>query len=133
MCLTKEEIRDRLITKSTWVTTDYTELAQVAAIVSERMMRYVIALFFNGNQQKKVNVEISVLNEGGTAGTAADHTVKFSDVNVAPADNPQIPQGEYGIEDPIFTMEGGTRGPYGRSKTVAHSVNLTAVYWDSDI
>jgi len=105
----------------------------VAAIVPERMLRYVVAIFINGNQQLKQGVEISTLNEGGTAGTLAQHTVKFSHINVAPADNVQLPDGDYNVEDPLFTMEGGTRGPYGRVLQAGHSVNLTVVYWDSDI
>lgn len=131
--LTKKEIRERLITHSTWVTTSYTELSQVAAIVTERMMRYVVGLYINGNQQRKVGVEISTVTEGGTPGTAADHTVKFSHVNVAPADNVQIPEAGYDIEDPIFTLEGGRRGPYARVLQVGHSVNVTCAYWDSDV
>jgi len=133
MSIAKKIIRDRLITNSTWVTTTHTELSLVAAIVPERMLRYVVAIFINGNQQLKQGVEISTLNEGGTAGTLAQHTVKFSHINVAPADNVQLPDGDYNVEDPLFTMEGGTRGPYGRVLQAGHSVNLTVVYWDSDI
>jgi len=131
--ISKQIIRERLITKSTWITTSYTELAQVAAIVGERFMRYIVHIYLNGNQQKKVGIEISTLNEAGTAGTASDHTTKYSHINVPAADNVQIPNGSLDIEDPIFTMEGGTRGPYGRCLDVGHSVNCTVEYWDNDI
>jgi hypothetical protein len=145
MGLTKQEIQERLKTYAIWVTNAYTQLSDVQyggqldtgiaiALVPERMMRYVVGLYINGNQQKKVEVEISVCNEGGNSLSETDHTIKFSGINVAPADNVQIPEGGYSIEDPIFTMEGGTRGPYARVKDVeGHSVNLTIQYFDTDI
>ena len=139
MVESKEIIRQRLKTESAWVTTTYTNLSTItytglaAGMVPERMIRYVVGLLFNGNVQKTVGIEVSTLNEGGTPGTADDHEIKFSHVNVAPADNPQLPEGAYDIEDAIFNMEGGVRGPYARCLQVGHSVNCTVTYWDNDI
>lgn len=140
----KQEIRERLRTYSVWVTNTHTRLSDVTysgqldtglsvGDVPERMMRYVVGLYINGNQQIKTGVEISVLDEGGTEGTVADHTVKFSDINVPAADNVQIPNGELDLEDIIIKMVGGERGPYARTNVAGHSVNLTVMYWDSDI
>ena len=129
----KETIRERLRTVSKWVTGTHTEMAETAAVVPEFKMRYVVMIYINGDQQAKRDVEISVLKEGGTAGTVADHNVKFSNINVAPADNVQIPEGGYDIENPIFTMEGGTRGPYARTLKTGTSVNMTVTYWENDI
>jgi len=119
--VTKKQIRERLQTDSVWVTTSRTALF---ATVAERYIRYVVALLINGDQQQKRSVKIEKLEEDGS------YTVKFSDIHVAPADNVQIPEGAYDIEDIILSCEGGTR-LYG---TVSgNSVNLTVVYWDNDV
>lgn len=128
----KRTIRERLITESAWVTDAYTSLVTYS-LVRERVMRYVVLLYLNGNQQKKVGVRVTTLIEGGTWSDDDDQTVRFSHVNVAPADNVQIPKGDYDIENPIMTIEGGRRGPYGKCLTAGHSVNVTTIYWDNDV
>lgn len=119
--LTRMEIMERLQTDSVWVTDARTALF---AAVTERLWKYVVMIYINGDQQKKRDVAIEKLEEDGT------YTMKFSDIHVAPAANVQIPKDGFDIENPFLSCEGGTRL---FAKASGNSVNLTVIHWDNDI
>jgi hypothetical protein len=121
--VTKDEIREKLKTVETWVTTDWTAVGDA---VADDAFRYVVALWINGDMQANRTVEFGKLAKGGTAPT--DISTLWSPIPVAPADFRQIPEGGYNIEDPVTVLEGGTR-LYG--KVDGNSVNITVNYWDS--
>jgi len=120
MGLTKQEIRDRLKVESTWVTTTRTALFDT---VPEDRFRYVISIWIDGDMQATRVVTIEKLKEDGS------YEVKWSHIPVAPADTKQIPEGSYDIEDPVISLEGGTR-LYGTVD--GNSINITVTYWDSE-
>lgn len=134
MILGKELIRDRLRVKSTWlmparvpffINTDEHMTGTIAApVLTERFTRYIVCLLFQGNAIVHQSARIDRYNENGT------FEVKWSDVQIAPAAMPQIPEGAYDIENPIISMEGGTN-LYGHVN--GNSINLTVTYWDNDV
>lgn len=125
MVLTKEEIRERLITESVWVTTSWTALF---AQVPDRKIRYVVAIWISGNRQSTDDIQFALLPKDGTV--PGSLVTKWSPIPVAPADFRQLPEGSFNIEDPILKCTGESR-LYGR--VVGISLNTTAEYWDDDI
>jgi len=123
--LDKEQIRDRLQTDAFWVTNTRTALT---GAIAERLMKYVVALYINGNTQIATGVMIEKMEEG----TPTTYTVKFSHINVPAADNIQVPKDGFSITDPVLTLEGGTR-LYASTLVSGHSVNLSVIHWDNDI
>jgi len=126
MGLTVEEIRERLQTKSTWVTTSWTALFDA---VPDRKVRYVVAIWVNGNMQSTDQIEFALLPQDGSV--PGDLEEKWSPIPVAPADFKQIPLGGIDVERGIIlTCEGGSR-LYG--KVTGISLNTTVEYWDDDV
>lgn len=132
MVLSKEEIWDRIRVKSVWLTDQRTPFFEAAEehmhatldVLVEAYIRYVVCLLFQGNATANQSANVEKILEDGT------YVMKWSDIQVAAAAMPQIPQGAYGIEDPIIAFEGGTN-LYGQVD--GNSINLTITYWDSDI
>lgn len=135
MVIGKEEIWDRLQVKSVWLgvartpfwtATDEHMTSDVLGnpVLVERYMRYVISLLFQGNAIVHQSGKIEKYEEAGT------YTVKWSDVQIAPAAMPQIPEGSYSLEDPVIALEGGTN-LYGHVN--GNSINLTITYWDWNV
>jgi len=140
MILTKGAIRDRIRVKSVWLKTTRTPFftaedehvenvtdpltATLVPVLSERYTRYIVSLLFQGNAVAHTSGKVEKYEEDGT------YTVKWSDIQIAPAAMPQIPEGSYSIEDPIISLEGGTN-LYGHVS--GNSINLTITYWDSEI
>jgi len=116
---------DRLQTRSTWVLTSRTAL--FAAVVPEPRIRYVVAIWIEGNVQQSLDLKFEKLKEDGT------YEEKWSPIPVAPSNFIQIPEGSYSVEDPVVTFEGGTNfyGKVGGAEGV--SINVTVNYWDSEI
>lgn len=114
--ITKTQIRQKLRVVEI-------ELGPVAkdvfATVTERRMRYVVALFLTGDTVSRT-VDIVY------AGERTDDI--FIEVPVAPADLVSIPENSYNIEDPIIVVEGGCR--ITAAQNAGTGVNLTCVYWD---
>lgn len=133
MVLTKEEIWDRIRVKSVWLGVARTpffvagekHMQAAANSLTEGYIRYIISLLFQGNAIVNQSAKIEKLEED-----AVTYTVKWSDVQIAPAAMPQIPEGAYDIENPIISLEGGTN-LYGHVN--GNSINLTITYWDNDI
>lgn len=123
MGLTKQEIWERIRTSCVWVTGVRTPLF---AAVPERQWRYVVAMFISGNLQQTTAISFEKLEEDAT------YTMEFSPIPVAPADFRQIPEGQYDIEHPIGSYEGGTR-LYGVTDMASLSLNVTVKYWDWDV
>ena len=123
MVLVKEDIRQRLRTSCVWVTSTRTPLF---AAVPERQWRYVVAMFMSGNLTLTTTIQFEKLKEDAT------YEMEFSPIPVAPADFRQIPEGQYDLEDPIGSYEGGTR-LYGKTDLAGSSLNVTVKYWDWDI
>lgn len=119
MGLTKEEIRDRLVTKAVWCTPTRTALF---ATVPEDRFRYIVAIFISGNLATTQAIRFEKLKEDGT------YEELISPIPVAPADFRQLPT-SYSIEDPIISLEGGTR-LYGQVDGL--SLNTDIIYWDSE-
>ena len=116
----KQEIRDRLVTTSVWCTPTRTALF---AMVPENSFRYIVAIWISGNQNTTNAVKFEKLKED------EEYDEIFSPIPVAPADFRQIPKGSYSIEDPIISLEGGTR-LYGQVDGL--SLNVDIAYWDKD-
>jgi len=136
MVLKKEEIWERIRTKSVWLFPAMTPIFVAGEehmnpavlgvnTLSDRFMRYVTMLLFQGDAVVAHSASIQKLEAN-----LVTYTVKFSDVQIQPAAMPQIPNGGHSIEDPILSIEGNT-GLYGQVN--GNSVNLTVVYWDDDI
>lgn len=121
--LNKEQIRDRLITDSFWITN---ARVAITGTVGERFIRYIVGLYINGNTQIATGVMVEKLEED------ASYSIKFSHINIPAADNIQVPKDGYSITDPVLTLEGGTR-LYARTLVQGHSVNLSVIHWDNDI
>lgn len=124
MGLSKAQIRERTLTRSTWVTNTWASVFPdlAAAVLNERQLRYVVYLALAGNQQNTVGVAFRLQREGA-AGPAV-----FSPISVAPADFIQIPP-SHDLEDSIIQVEGGG-DLFARTDVTGHSVNVTAQYWD---
>lgn len=137
MVLKKEEIWDRIRTKSVWLFPAMTPIfvageehmypvaLGLGNTLRDQFMRYVTLLLFQGDALVHHSASIQKLEADRVT-----FTVKFSDVQIAPAAMPQIPNGGHSIEDPILTVEGST-GLYGQVN--GNSVNLTIVWWDDDV
>jgi len=125
MGLSKEEIRERLKTESVWVTTSWTPLT---AVVPDRKIRYVVAIWISGNKQSTDDIEFALLPQDGDV--PGDLQPKWSPISVSPTDFRQIPINGVDIESPILVCEGGSR-PY--AKVSGLSLNTTIEYWDDDI
>lgn len=131
MVLTKEEIWERIRVKSVWLTEQRTPLfastddhmggTVALPTLTERYIRYIVSLLFQGNAIVAQSGSIEKYEEAGT------YTMKWSDIQIAPASMPQIPEGSYSLEDPIISIEGGTN-LYGHVN--GNSINLTVTYWD---
>jgi len=123
--LDKQVIRERLRNRSTWVTTARTAL--FAAAVTEWKQRFLIAVWISGNVQQSLDIMFEKLKEDGTYETL------WSPIPIAPSDLRQLPDGEYDLEDPLTSFEGGTNfyGKAGGAEGV--SVNVSIAYWDSEL
>ena len=132
MVLGKEEIWERIRVKSVWLMPARTpffvageeHMQAVANVLVERYMRYIISMLFQGNAIVHQSAKIEKYKEDGT------YEVNWSDVQIAPAAMPQIPEGAYDIENPIIVLEGGTN-LYGHVNS--NSINLTITYWDWNV
>lgn len=134
MVLTKQELWERIQVKSVWLmptrtpffssTDDHMGGTALAPVLTERFIRYIVCLLFQGNAIVHQSAKVEKYKEDGT------YEVKWSDIQVAPAAMPQIPEGSYDIENPIISMEGGTN-LYGHVN--GNSINLTITYWDNDL
>jgi len=127
--LTKEDIWERLQTRSIWVPWDtWTSLFPDLAggNLPEDQMRYITYVGITGNRNVTTGVQIRLSREG-----EASTENKFSPIPVAPADFVQIPQ-SHSIEDPIMVVEGG-----GDLEAITDirglSLNVTLQYWDHHI
>ena len=116
----KQEIRDRLKTISVWCLNERTALF---ATVPEASFRYIVGIWLCGNAGSTSYVKFEKLKED------AEYEEVYSPIPVAPADFRQIPKGSYHIEDPVVSLEGGTR-LYG--VTTGISINVSVAYWDKD-
>jgi hypothetical protein len=133
MVLGKEEIWERLRTKSVWLMPVRTPLFTIADddhmgagnVIGEGYMRYVVMFLFQGNGITAQTGSIEKLEEDG-----ATYKMLISDVQIQPAAMPQIPNGGLDIESPIMSAEGGSN-LYGHVN--GNSINLTIVYWDNGI
>ena len=129
MPVSKEDIRSRIKVGSVWITSlDHDAPTMFFTNnVPERKMRYIVMLFAPGDLSATTRIEILQRDEAETG-----YETKFCPIPIAAADTLQIPEGGYSIEDPVLTLEGGTN--LGASiDTVGTSLNLTCVFWDSDI
>jgi len=134
LILTKQEIRDRIRVKSVWLmpsrtpffasTDEHMGGTAATPTLTERYIRYIVSLLFQGNAIKAQSAKIEKYEEDGS------YTVKWSDIQIQPSAMPQIPEGSYNIEDPIIVLEGGTN-LYGHVN--GNSINLTITYWDNDV
>lgn len=132
MVLGKQEIWNRVRVKSVWLGITRTpfwvageaHMAAAAATLAERITRYVVCMLFQGNAIIGQSGSVEKLEEDGT------YTMKWSDIQIAPAAMPQIPEGSFSLTDPIIVLEGGTN-LYGHVN--GNSINLTVTYWDSEI
>ena len=124
MGLSKAQIRERLLTRSTWVTNVWASVFPDLGgnPLNERQMRYVVYIALAGNTQNTVGVAIRLQREGVSGPRV------FSPISVAPADFIQIPP-SHDIEDPIVQVEGGG-DLFAHTKVTGHSVNVTVQYWD---
>jgi len=120
--LTKEEIRERLQTVNVYITTARTPFFNA---VDERKIRYVVAITLFGDRVSTREVYIEKLEEDGTT-----YTPKFDSINLAPPEKVQLPVEGKDIENPIMSLEGGTR-LYGRVS--GNSITATIEYWDNDV
>jgi len=120
--LTKEEIRERLQTVNIYITTARTPFFDA---VLERKIRYVVAITLFGDRVSTREVYIEKLEEDGTT-----YTPKFDSINLAPPEKVQLPVEGKDIENPIISLEGGTR-LYGRVS--GNSITATCEFWDNDI
>ena len=129
MPISKEDIRTRLKVGSVWITSlDHDDpTIFFTANVPERKMRYIVMLMVPGDLSATTRIEILQRNEAEDA-----YETKFCPIPVSAADVRQIPEGSYSIEDPVLTLEGGTN-LCASIDTVGTSLNLTCVFWDSDI
>ena len=119
--LTKEQIREKLKTVNVYITTSRTPLFDA---VDERKIRYVVYIWLFGDRVSTREVYIEKLEEDGTT-----YTPKFDSINVAPPEKVPLPE-KHDIENPILTLEGGTR-LYGRVS--GNSLTATIQYYDNDI
>lgn len=124
MVLKKQDIWDRLKTKSTWITSDRTAI--LGSAVPEHHFRYIVAVWLPGNTQVNLTPMIEKYEE------ATSYETIFCPIPVAPTDFRQIPQGGYSLEDPITVLEGGAR-LYGKVDVTGHSLNVTVNYWESEV
>lgn len=132
MVLGKEDLWERIRTKSIWMLMTRTpfflateeHMHATINMLQERYIRYIVSLHFQGNGISHTSGSIEKLKEDGT------YEMKWSDVQIAPAAMPQIPEGSYDIENPIISIEGGTN-LFGRVS--GNSINLTITYWDNDL
>jgi len=138
MVLQKEDIWERLKTRSTWVTDSWTPL--FAAAVPERQFRFVVGIWISGNMKVTPTVEFGKVEEGATRDETTDKydddeivaNSGWSPIPVAPADFRQIPKGSYSTVDPVITFEGGT--DFAAEVDIAGmSLNATVVFWDWDV
>jgi len=119
--LTKEEIRERLQTVSVHIGVGKTAFFDA---VPERKIRYVVAITLFGDRVATREVYIEKLEEDAT------YTRQFDSINLTAPEKVQLPIEGKDIENPIITLEGGTR-LYGRVS--GNSITATCEYWDNDI
>jgi len=125
---TQEQIMERLQTDSVPIETTRTPLTDA---IPDRKMRFIVKIMLHGDGVASRTVDIEKLKKGGDPAEDADFTMKFNDVPVAPADVRNIPEGSHDLENPVLVLEGGTQ-LYGRVSAGA-GLNVTILYWDSDI
>ena len=127
MVLTKEEIWERLRTDSVWVTQALTQLTPLPAptVMAARQFRIIPMIYIPGNSSVNIAVQFLKLEADGVT-----YTTKFCPVPVLTTGVQQIPW-TYDVENPILTLEGGTR--LFAQCTQGTSVNVTIEYWDLDI
>jgi len=121
--LTKEEIRERLQTVNVFITPAYTPFF---AAVPERKIRFVVAITLFGDAVSTREVQIVKLEEDLTT-----YTPKYTKISLAPPEKLQLPIEGKDLENPIITLEGGTR-LYGQL-TAGVTVSATCEYWDNDV
>ena len=126
MGLTKQEIRDRLITVNKWIDNTWADNDLGDVIINDRF-RYVIAIWICGNRQAEEDITFAKLAKDGDV--PDDLSTLFSPIPVAPADFRQIPEGAYDLEYSLFALEGGT-ALY--AKTSGNSLDVTVNYWDGE-
>jgi len=119
--LTKDEIRERLQTVNVYITAARTAFF---AAVDERKIRFVVAITLFGDRTSTREVYIEKLKEDG------NYEPVFDSINLAAPEKVQLPIEGKNIENPIITLEGGTR-LYGRVS--GNSINATCEYWDNDV
>lgn len=115
--VTREEILERL--KTDEVQVGYQTF--FFAAIPERKTRFVVAVFVNGDGVASRTENIEKLEEDGT------YTMKFRNIPVAPADHRELPESGYDVENPILTLEGGTRL---RGSVTGGTLSNTIIYWD---
>ena len=89
-------------------------------------MRYIVLMNIPGDLAATTRIEILKSIEAGT------YETKGGPIPIAAADFRQIPEGSYGIEDPVITLSGG-ENLAASTDTVGSSLCLTAVFFDADI
>ncbi len=124
--VTKEIIRDKLVTTNAWVTTSRTALT---GAVAASKIRYIVKIRLHGDGSASRIVNIEKLEAD-----LVTYTKKFDSIPVAPADSVEIPAGSYSIEDPILVCEESTR-PYAAliGGATGTSMSVTTKYWDNDV
>jgi len=124
----KQEIRDRLVTTSVWIDNEDSEdvtnpRTPLFVMVPENSFRYIVGIWICGNAGSTSYVKFEKLKEDD------EYEGVYSPIPIAPADFRQIPKGSYHIEDPVVSLEGGTR-LYGQVTGI--SINVSVAYWDKD-
>lgn len=136
MVLKKEELWERIRTKSVWLFPTNTPIFVAGEehmnpavlgvnTLNDRFIRYVVMLLFQGDATVAHSANIRKLEAN-----LVTFTTKFSDIQIQAAQMPQIPNGSFSIEDPFLSVEGNC-GLYGQVN--ANSLNLTIVFWDDDV
>lgn len=136
--LTKEEIWDRIRVKSVWLMPTRTpffvageeHMKAASNHLQEQYRRYIVYLLFQGNAIAAQSANVEKLGDDADPTLDASFTMKWSDIQIQPSAMPQIPDGAYSITDPIISLEGGTN-LYGRVN--GNSINLSIIYWDSEV
>jgi len=119
--LTKKEIRERLQTVNVYIGVGRTAFFTA---VPERKIRFIVAITLLGDRVATREVYIEKLKEDGT------YEPVFDSINLTAPEKVQLPIEGKDIENPIITLEGGTR-LYGRVS--GNSITATCEYWDNDV
>lgn len=124
--LTKQEIRERLLYAQ--LTIGSSRANFFASDISERKIRYIVAIFIFGDATTTRTVEIEKVKEDDT------YDMIFDNIGVAPTEKVQLPKDKYDIEDALITLEGGTNlSAVADAEATPPALEATVIYWDSDI